>query len=421
MQFGTLFLVAVAFLGSLAWSPLSSRAQQPDRAEAGHVPGEGRGTARQAEVDSFNYVVGTQTFDPTYQFTGEEPLLETAQAIQALGSTVIKFGLTTNYAGHDEKTGKLHNVRMADPHVHSLTELARDEPTHRRVLDMPFSNFVLWAHTFSNDAGWREGFPPAKQQAEYREMYDLTRHLLTTYSGTGKTFYLGHWEGDGWLRHSVSPNDDVLVTPAKVQAMIDWLNTRQRAIDDAKRETPHHAVQVWQYTEVNHVKLAMDGRQAEVNMVLPHTHVDFVSYSSYDTARDPALLKRALGFIESELPPKPGFTGKRVFIGEFGFPAVRYTPAEQDLKSRRVLRAALEWGCPFALYWEMYNNEIDKRGQVGFWMINDKNVKQPIYDTYHEFYRQARKYVADFIQSNGRPPTAEEYGAVVVKWLPLER
>jgi len=370
-----------------------------------------------AELDSFNYVIGTETFGPTYQFTKEEPLLETARAIRELGSNVIKFGLHAGFGGLNKENGKMGNVHEPDPKIHSLTELARDEPTYHQVLDMPFTNFILWAHTFSNDANWRDGFRQAKEKTEYREMYDLTRYLLTNYNGTGKTFYLGHWEGDGWLRHSVKPQDDVLVTPEKVQGMIDWLNTRQRAVDDAKRDTPHHNVQVWHYTEVNHVKLAMDGRKAVVNEVLPHTHVDFVSYSSYDTAGDPELLKKALTFIESKLPPKPDYSGKRVFIGEFGFPAIRYKPAEQDLKSRHVLQAALEWGCPFALYWEMYNNEIDKRGQLGFWMIDDKGVKQPIYNTYHNFYEQARKYVADFIRANGRPPTSGEYAEAAVGFL----
>jgi endo-1,4-beta-mannosidase len=191
-------------------------------------------------------------------------------------------------------------------------------------------------------------------------------------------------------------------------------------VDDAKRDTPHHDVQVWHYTEVNHVKLAMDGRKAVVNEVLPKTHVDFVSYSSYDTASDPQLLKQALSFIESKLPAKPGFSGKRVFIGEFGFPAVKYSPAEQELKSRHVLQAALEWGCPFALYWEMYNNEMNRgghAGQLGFWMIDDKGAKQPIYETYRRFYQQAHAYVADFTQSHGRPPTSEEYSKAAVAFL----
>jgi hypothetical protein len=368
-------------------------------------------------VDSYNYVIGTQTFGPTYQFTHEDPLLETAQAIQKLGSTVIKFGLHRGYAGYEKSTGKMGNVHEANPNIHSLTELVRDEPTHRKVLDMPFSNYVLWAHTFANDADWRNGFPEEKQRTEYKEMYDLTHYLLTEYNNTGKTFFLGHWEGDGWLRNSVKPENDILVTPARTQAMIDWLNTRQRAIDDAKRDTPHQNVQVWHYTEVNHVKLAMEGRPALVNKVLPFTHVDYVSYSSYDTAYDPELLKKALSFIESQLPAKEGFTGKRVFIGEFGFPSIRYSPEQQDHKSRGVLRAALQWGCPFALYWEMYNNEIDPRGQLGFWMIDDKAAEQPIYHTYQTFYKRARDYVSEFQKQHGRLPTLAEYEPEAAKFL----
>src|ERR1700677_4590070 len=82
--------------------------------------------------DHFNYVLGTQTFDPTYHFTQETPLVETAEAIQALGATVIKFGLTPKKQSA----------------FHSLLELARDEPSHRHVLDMPFANFVIWMHTY---------------------------------------------------------------------------------------------------------------------------------------------------------------------------------------------------------------------------------------------------------------------------------
>jgi hypothetical protein len=400
------FLNTIAF--SLAFSALfSTIALAQAQPDAQHT------------LDTYNYVIGTQTFHPTYQFTKEEPLLETANAIHDLGCTVIKFGLERNYAGMETPNGKRRNVREATPNIHSLLELVRDEPTHKKVLDMPFSNFILWTHTFSNDANWREGFDEEKQKSEYREIYDLTQYLLTNYSGTGKTFYLGHWEGDGWLRGSVKKADDVNITPLRIQGMIDWLNTRQRAIDDAKKDTPHHDVQVWHYTEVNHVKLAMDeNRPALVNKVLPHTHVDFVSYSSYDTMNDPELLKRALTYIESKLPPKPGFKTKRVFVGEFGFPSNRFSPQEQDQKSRAVLKAALEWGCPFALYWEMYNNELDaQHRQRGFWMIDDKGNKQPIYYTYKHFYERARQYVSDFTRDHARPPTLEEFEHTAVDFL----
>jgi len=57
---------------------------------------------------------------------------------------------------------------------------------------------------------------------------------------SGKTFYLGHWEGDGYLAPwTTNP------PPAAIQGMIDWLNNRQQAIDDAKRDTAFQDVNVF--------------------------------------------------------------------------------------------------------------------------------------------------------------------------------
>jgi len=217
-------------------------------------------------------------------------------------------------------------------------------------------------------------------------------------------------------------------TPQAIQGMIDWLNCRQRAVDAAKRDTIHRGVEVWHYCEVNHVQLAIEGRKAVVilsagkndpfwagkrliwaragyNMVLPHVPVDFVSYSCYDTQDDPQRLKGALEFIASKLTPKPGIAGRRVFIGEYGFPAERFSPARQEGMSRRVIAAALEWGCPMVLCWEFYNNEIDSQGrQRGFWMIDNHGVKQPIYEAHRRYFEKAREFVADEIRRTGRPP-----------------
>ena len=365
-------------------------------------------------LDHFNYVLGTQTFDPSYQFTKQTPLVETAEAIQALGSTVIKFALTPKKQSA----------------VHSLTELARDEPSHRHVLDMPFAYFVIWMHTYSNPGGgsWRNGFTKTAQTNEYREVYDLVAYLLKTYDGSGKTFYLGHWEGDGMLRGSIGKEFDVRATPIAIQGMIDWLTVRQRAVDDAKRDTPHHNVQVWHYTEVNHVTPARDeGRPTVVNKVLPMVPVDFVSYSSYDTSNFPRTenIKSALDYIESKLTPKPGISGKRVFIGEYGYPILKktskqnaHTPQEQERLSRIVMLAGLEWGCPFVLYWEMYNNEVNSDGsQRGYWMIDDKGVKQPVYETHRRYFEWAHHFVATETSRTGNAPDDLEFRTAAVKYL----
>lgn len=359
-----------------------------------------------SEIERLNWCLGTQTFGASYQFSDESRLVETAQAILDMGSNVLKFGLEKSYFGEGR------NVPEAGPRVHSLADLAAYEPSHHRVLDMPFAYYIIWAYGFT-PGWWSEGFSEADQRLEYGETKSLAAYLLTTYSGSGKTFYLGHWEGDWHLRPSLNPADDV--KPAAIEGMVTWLNTRQRAIDDAKRETPHYDVDVYGYCEVNLVRIAMEGRQSVTNDVLPRTQVDYVSYSSYDSGLD---LAPALDYIESRLPPKPGISGKRVWIGEYGFPAAAYSPAEQDRLSRQVMRVGLEWGCPFVLYWEMYNNEVSKDGaQRGFWLIDDKGARQPVYGTHQAYYQWARAWASSFRDREGRLPSFDEFREAAVPYL----
>ena len=73
-------------------------------------------------------------------------------------------------------------------------------------------------------------------------------------------------------------------TEDDVQRFVAWVYIRQKAVDDAKRETPHKRVDVYYYLEVNRVLEAMQGKARLTNRVLPRTSVDFVSYSSYDVS-----------------------------------------------------------------------------------------------------------------------------------------
>lgn len=358
-------------------------------------------------VDHFNYILGTQAIGGKYQFTRQDPLVEAAEVIRAMGASCMKFDLRPK--------------PKAYPGIRSLVELARDEPAHRKVLDMPFANFQLWAEPFAGTL-WKQGFSKADAEKEYQEMHALVVHLLKTYSGTGKTFYLGHWEGDNLLRGSISNAADAQMTPEKVQGMIDWLTTRQRAVDDAKRDTPHQDVQVWHYTELNHPTISMrEGRPSLVNQVLPHVAVDFVSYSAYDVTNQPqpAEIKAVLDYIESQLTPKPGIAGRRVFIGEYGYSVFHngkphHSPEEQNRLSLITIQAALEWGCPFILYWELYNNELEQDGrQRGFWMIDDKGAKQPVYETHRLYYEWARQ----LISRTGTPPTEAEFRAAAIEYF----
>ncbi|MBE7190453.1 glycoside hydrolase family 43 protein, partial [Jatrophihabitans endophyticus] len=369
------------------WTPQS--VPLPDAAPAGKL----------SAVDAYDYVVGTQTIGAAYGFTAEPRLVETARAIREMGASVIKFQLSN--------TAK-------DPAVRTLADMAARDPATRTVLDMPFADYVLWAYA---DGAKDDPFNPARLPEEYRQIHDLTRDLLARYRGTGKTFYLGNWEGDWHLLHT---NPDYVPGEEETRRMVDWVNTRQRAVDDAKRETAPDGVNVFYYLEANRVADAMAGRPRVANTVLPHTPVDYVSYSSYDAIHGDieADLPRALDYLAAQMPPKPGVpAGRRVFIGEYGFPSIVCGPERQDALSRRVLRTALRWGCPFALYWEMYNNEVKDGVQQGYWLVDDHGTRQPVYDTHRRFLEQARAYVAGFLEREGRVPTREEFGQAAPAWL----
>lgn len=363
-------------------------------------------------VDAFNIRMGTQTFGPRYRFTTNTVLVETAEAIRGMGSDVIKFYLGKGLAGQ-------YPGLSVPSSATNLATLAQHEPSCRRVLDMPFRHFLIWSYCFAatGDAGWSDGFSSGERQKEYNEIYAFARHLLTQYNNTGKSFYLGHWEGDWYLLPGY--NTSVNPTPVAIQGMIDWLNTRQQAVDDALRDVPHTNVAVYHYTEANRVRDAMNNGPANnqrlVNKVLPYvTNIDFVSWSSYD-GMDLATpeLHATLDYLEAHLPTNKAaaISGRRVIVGEYGWGGSK-TSVEQELPTRTYLRRLLPWSPRFILFWEMYDNE-----NKAFWLIDSAGNRTPCYFLHQRLANHARLAVARFQERQGRLPGDAEFAALVTPAL----
>lgn len=346
-------------------------------------------------VLAYNYVIGTQTIGPSYGFASEDRLVESARKIYEMGSNILKITLSPGSYGI---TGRSYQ---------NITSLVRDDPSFSSVLDMPFNYYFFWARSHSN---WADGYSEAERAEDSVQVGDLARYLLTKYNNTGKSFYIGHWEGDWYLL----PNYDVGYVPSdtRINGMIKWFRTRQNAVDEAKRVTSSSNVNVYTYCEVNRVVDAMNGLKRVVNYVLPYTNVDYVSYSSYDAqGMNQAEYNAVMNYIESNLPLRPEIKGKRVFIGEMGRCAqdFGFSASQHESVNRENIRKALAWGAPFILYWEMYNNEIKDGVHRGFWLIDNANVKWPLYNTYSAHFSNARVWVDDFRKKQGRLPTSREY------------
>src|ERR1051326_8041546 len=248
-------------------------------------------------------------------------------------------------------------------------------------------------------------------------MYDLTHYLLTNYNNSGKTFYLGHWEGDGYL--SVN-NWSTNPPPAEIPAMVAWLNNRQKAIDDAKAATAFSNVNVFGYSEVNRVRDAMlngtNNNVRSINYVIPYvTNLDYVSYSSYDAQNlSTANLYATLDYIEAHIPTnKAGIVpGERLWIGEYGW-GKSQTPDQQEPTARAYIQRLLNYpnhALPFILFWEMYDNELLSDGSDAFFcLIDTNNVKVPCWYLHNRFINQVRLLTAQFLETNGRLPTDSEW------------
>ena len=386
-------------------------------------------------IESYNFAIGTQTVGPKYKFTNKTMLVETALEIKNMGSNLLKFSMHPRYC--TENYGLPENKD-----INSLTKLAILEPSVKEVLNMDFKFYHIWVYGFSQytpeapekkddtaQIKFIDGYPKHYEEALYKELYEFTSYLLTTYNGSGKTFYLGNWEGDWHLRSDYDRTKPV--NPKTLEGMTRWAHVRQKAIDDAKKSIAHNNVSVYHYIEVNLVKKALNEPNAKVvaNSIVNVVNPDYVSYSSYDatnphkTEKDLSKnLQESLNYIESQLSPKKGLPkGKRVWIGEYGSPSIDYNDEMQNLRSIWTIKSALKWGTPYVLYWEMYNNEINhKTGeQVGYWLIDDKGKKQPIWYTHNSFYRESKEFLKSYFEKHNRLPSFDLFRKNAVKFKSL--
>lgn len=370
---------------------------------------------------SYNYILGTQAIGGRYQFSKGSGLIEQAEQVRGLGSNLLKISFAQGAAPN-------YGTSAAARKAKTTLEYLQAAPELQQALDMDFTYYQAWVHSFT-DAKWRDGVSMAEARQYYDEMYALTAWLLERYSGTGKVFMLGNWEGD-WLLLG-RQNREVDPSPAAVDGMIAWMKIRQLAVDNAKAAVPHKDVEVYHYIEANLVKKGMQGRASIAHSVLPEVDVDLVSYSAYEAIKQsqkPDLesirqpLTQILAYLEGQMRPKPGLPfARRVFIGEYGYHADRTKPLtvkQQYMKSRFVMQVALELDLPFALIWQMYNNEYAENGtSKEMSLIDESGRKRALYALHQTYLGEMRALVAQSCRETDTLPTREAFRARALQVL----
>jgi hypothetical protein len=356
-------------------------------------------------LEDYNFVLGTNSLGSSYKFTNDSKIIEQAKQTRALGSNIFKTSITNR---------NLPDYGYKRKDAVDMMDVLYMIPDYEIAMKMDFKYYFFWVHTATGIKWKKEGINKRQEKTLYKEMYALAKYLLKEYSGTGKTFFIGNWEGD-WLLHPQMKKKSI-PTPDAVANMTKWLQIRQRAIDDAKAKVKHKDVNLYYYVEVNLVNKGLEGKVCLTRDVLPHVNPDYVSYSSYESSKkkdyetNKEWLVRALDYIESQLQPKEGLPfQRRVFIGEYGGHAYKDKPAtflRQFNNVKDIMQISLELDLPFALHWQLYNNEYRKKdgASKNMSLINEEGEKMPVYFLHQNYYKQMNAYLKSYKEENGNYP-----------------
>lgn len=314
-----------------------------------------------ATVLGATHAAGKYFFDEDSDF-----LNEGAAELSRMGFRVIKvWMIPENPAGHYP-----WNSTWPEK-FDSLREMAAHR-YYRELWRRPFETYVL---TITGGPTFRQGYPdPFPEQME-REFYDLASFFLTEYDGTGKTFILGTWESDWQLRGTFDTSPEHDPDETTIAGMIRWYRARQQGVTRARRDHPGSDVHVYAAAEVNLVELAMADRPAVTNRVLPKLNMDLVSVSAWgitlpmaeDERRGRRIFREALDYLARMTPDTPvlspagkPFGNRNIFISEFGLPEQArgvVGSAQLERLTRSTIEEAYAWGCPWIIFWQLYDNE----------------------------------------------------------------
>lgn len=348
-------------------------------------------------------VLGITTTSSLYALTSEPVLIEGAKAIREIGSKNIKVWF--EHAGRQYIYNSLWPENVED--MTSL-QLART-PYYRELFDMPFKTYSLEF----NDAtvNWRDGLSESERLKVYNNMYSLATYLLKTYRGTGKTFIIQNWEGDGHLNRSALSDGQL---PVAIQGMTDWVNTRQAAVSRARRDTGCDDVLVVHAFEFNYVLITNRPEPFVIDAVVPYTNCDLYSYSSYSSGKSKEVLDdiyRRVEYIRSRTPASSIYGQHNLMIGEFGYderriPDKGYAAAvgpESDRFQYEMIKGQLDrlvdLKMTYIFLWQLYcNGALDDNGNSagtspsdpsvmndiehckGFWLIRPDGSRTMTYD-----------------------------------------
>jgi hypothetical protein len=330
----------------------------------------------------------------SYPVKYENFLLWGAQDAFRLGFQTIEIYLSPEIclrnARYPRPYGYYQTLDWCDP---SLPKLSIDykgivdlikHPRYQLTLSLPFKTVIITTETIGpahawGIAGYNREFTQTELDSLYSDFYQLTLYILEKYKNSSKTFIIQTPNELDWQLISNkggASNPDAEPDDFAIKNAINYLNTIQKAIDDAKSKLPPEGMKIYHSCELNLIKKAMAGKKSATNSVVPYTHCDLYGYSSYETALldNDYDFPNALNYLKNKAPDSPDFGNNNVFISEIGSPENQKGTQWSIDKMKLRFQQALNLGVPYIVFWQIYDNECSifnptSNSQcVGYWI-----------------------------------------------------
>jgi len=258
---------------------------------------------------------------------------------------------------------------------------ALQTPEVKPAIDNPaISVFILTAYdgvTFGDCVTHKYLVPAfytdAAEAAIVQEYSDLTLYLYQTYQHTNKRFIISNWESDNdiycgqaWLyatdktfRSSCnnsypqsygnqSPDDSIV-------GLKLWFQARAKGIDDGRNRALAAgigAMKVYLAPEISVTRCLHDaGIKSALYDVIPGVKFDYISYSSYQSVNMPDPRSALLQDLQT-IQDVAGTNA--ILIGEIMTTSPGMDPNVFLQSLRGAMDAALAWGVPYVIYWNLY-------------------------------------------------------------------
>jgi hypothetical protein len=272
-------------------------------------------------------------------------------------------------------------------------------PRYRAVLaDPALETIVLTAYPVHDygggpdDLNLQRPWGPGLERLEREQLTALGNWLFREFGDADKTVIVTNHEADEKImdiaNYSGSPE-------TAVETMRRWMQTRFEAIEAVRQAHPGAQLRLFHAFEIALVNLQVmphrDGfRKAAPRRpsqrgwsalldVVPQVSFDLISYSAYESANSPyetqdpnrppaesgERLHRDLDRIRAVARQSVSAAGRErfgenfVMIGELGYARDRFEHLPSGPLLPRLysaLRAAIEWGCPYVVLWQVFDH-----------------------------------------------------------------